>query len=58
MLPGLQPKSATIVWASGRSSGVEFDHPLHSEVFRAMVNDYARSRPTFEPATLQISAAA
>ncbi|MEP6867328.1 MAG: hypothetical protein ABJA20_02315 [Novosphingobium sp.] len=57
MLPGLQPKTATIVWASGRSAGVEFDHPLHNEVFRALTKDYARSRPTFEP-VVQISAAA
>ncbi|MEP7221358.1 MAG: PilZ domain-containing protein [Novosphingobium sp.] len=58
MLPGLQPKTATIVWASGRSAGVEFDHPLHNEVFRSLTKDYARSRPAYEPAGYPISAAA
>ena len=58
MLPGLQPKSATVVWSQGRSAGVEFDHPLHGEVFKTLVKDYARSRPTFEPVILPLRTAA
>jgi hypothetical protein len=47
-----------VVWAEGSSAGVEFDHPLHGEVFKALVKDYARSRPTFEPVKLPLRAAA
>ncbi|MFM6931926.1 MAG: PilZ domain-containing protein [Novosphingobium sp.] len=49
LLPGLQLKLSTVVWQEGSSAGVEFDHPLHGEVFRQLVKDYARSRPSFEP---------
>jgi hypothetical protein len=58
LLPELQPKNATVVWADGSSAGVEFDHPLHGEVFKSLVKDYARSRPTFEPAILPLRTAA
>ncbi len=58
LLPGLQPKSATAIWVEGRSAGIEFDHPLHGEVFRELVKEHARSRPTFEPAKLPVRAAA
>ncbi|MFM5932278.1 MAG: PilZ domain-containing protein [Novosphingobium sp.] len=58
LLPGLQPKLSTVVWADGHSAGVEFDHPLHGEVFKALVKDYARSRPTFEPVRVPLRAAA
>ena len=58
LLPGLQPKSATAVWVDGRSAGIEFDHPLHGEVFRKLVKEHARSRPTFEPPKLPVRAAA
>lgn len=58
LLPGLQPKLSTVVWAEGSSAGVEFDHPLHGEVFRAMVKDFARSRPTFDAVRVPLRAAA
>ncbi len=58
LLPGLQPKSATAVWVDGRSAGVEFDHPLHGEVFRDLVRDHARSRLTFEPPRMPLRTAA
>ncbi|MFM5908257.1 MAG: hypothetical protein ACKOPO_11855 [Novosphingobium sp.] len=58
LLPGLQPKLSTVVWAEGQSAGVEFDHPLHGEVFKALVKDYARSRPTFEPVRVPLRIAA
>lgn len=58
LLPGLQSKLSTVVWADGSSAGVEFDHPLHGEVFKVLVRDYARSRPTFEPVKLPLRAAA
>ena len=48
LLPGLQPKDATVMWSEGSVAGIEFDHPLHGEVFQALVRDYARSRHTFE----------
>ena len=34
LLPELQPKLSTVVWAEGSAAGVEFDHPLHGEVFK------------------------
>lgn len=52
LLPGLQPKLSTVVWQDGSSAGVEFDHPLHGEVFKELVRDYARSRPAYEPMTV------
>jgi len=58
LLPELQPKNATVVWIDGQTAGVEFDHPLHGEVFKALVHDHARSRPTYELAKLPIRAAA
>ena len=58
LLPGLQPKTATIVWVDGQAAGMEFDNPLHNEVFRQLVKDHARSRATFEPETKPLRAAA
>ena len=58
LLPELQPKNATIVWSEGSSAGIEFDHPLHGEVFKTLIKDYARSRPTYEPAKLPLRVAA
>ena len=58
LLPGLHAKTATIVWVDGRTAGMEFDHPLHDEVFKTLVKDFARSRPTFEPVKLPLRAAA
>ena len=58
LLPELQPKLSTVVWAEGSAAGVEFDHPLHGEVFKALVKDYARSRPTYEAVKLPLRAAA
>lgn len=58
LLPGLQPKSATAVWVDGSSAGIEFDHPLHGEVFRDLVKHHARARPTFEPVKRPVRAAA
>lgn len=54
LLPGLQPKTATVAWVDGASAGVEFDHPLHGEIFRELVKDYARSRPAFDVARLPL----
>jgi len=58
LLPGLQPKHSTVAWADGSSAGVEFDHPLHGEVFKDLVRDYARSRPTFDTVPAPLRAAA
>ncbi len=56
LLPGLQPKLSTVVWQDGSSAGVEFDHPLHGAVFKELVRDYARSRPSYEPVPLPMPA--
>lgn len=58
LLPGLQAKSATAMWVEGSAAGIEFDHPLHGEVFKALVKDFARSRPTFDPDKLPLRTAA
>lgn len=41
MLPGLQPKLGFVVWAEDRSSGLEFEHRLHDDVFAALVSEFA-----------------
>lgn len=41
MLPGLQPKMAFVVWSRERVSGLEFEHPLHDEIFHSLVSDFA-----------------
>lgn len=41
LLPGLKAKNAYVVWSQGMASGLEFDHPLHDDVFDALVSDYA-----------------
>lgn len=41
MLPGLRPKNAFVIWSRDRSSGLEFEHPLHDAVFESLVSDFA-----------------
>lgn len=41
MLPGLHPKTAFVVWSRDRVSGLEFEHPLHDDVFQSLVSDFA-----------------
>ena len=41
MLPGLKPKLAFVAWSEPMTSGLEFDHPLHEDVFAALVSDFA-----------------
>lgn len=41
LIPALQPKMAFVVWSEPMSSGLEFDHPLHQDVFDALVGNYA-----------------
>jgi PilZ domain len=40
-LPELSPKTAFVVWSEGRTSGLEFEHPLHENVFANLVADFA-----------------
>ncbi|MEJ6009630.1 hypothetical protein [Novosphingobium aquae] len=57
LLPCLEPKLSNVVWQDSSSAGVEFDHPLHGEVFKELVRDYAPSRPSFEPVPMPMPAA-
>ena len=41
MLPGLQPKMAFVVWSRDRVSGLEFEQPLHDDIFQSLVSDFA-----------------
>lgn len=40
-LPGLRPKEAYVSWSTGHSVGVEFDRPLHPDVFYRLVTHFA-----------------
>jgi hypothetical protein len=40
-LPGLAPKTAFVVWSEEKTSGLEFEHPLHENVYDALVTDFA-----------------
>ncbi|MCX7285454.1 MAG: PilZ domain-containing protein [Novosphingobium sp.] len=41
MLPGLQPKMAFVVWSRDKVSGLEFEKPLHHDVFENLVSEFA-----------------
>jgi hypothetical protein len=43
-LPTLAPKAAKVVWFRGSAVGLEFEHPLHVDVFERLVRAFARSR--------------
>ncbi len=40
-LPELAPKLAFVVWSEDKTSGLEFDLPLHENVFANLVADFA-----------------
>ena len=40
-LPELAPKLAFVVWSEERTSGLEFELPLHENVFANLVADFA-----------------
>jgi hypothetical protein len=40
-LPGLSPKIAFVMWSETKTSGLEFELPLHENVFATLVADYA-----------------
>lgn len=40
-LPGLAPKIAFVMWSETKTSGLEFELPLHENVFATLVADYA-----------------
>lgn len=41
LLPGLQAKMAFVVWSRDKVSGIEFEHPLHHDVFQLLVSEFA-----------------
>ena len=59
LLPSLKPKDAHVVWVSGSSVGLEFDRPLHKDVFEGLVLHHGRQRARTEAdRALQIDARA
>ena len=40
-LPDLAPKLAFVVWSKDKTSGLEFELPLHETVFANLVADFA-----------------
>lgn len=56
-LPGLAPKIAFVMWSETKTSGLEFELPLHENVFATLVADYAighlQRLELGRPATLQ-----
>lgn len=47
-LPSLKAKEATVVWVSGASAGLEFDRPLHPDIFEGLVQRHASKRERSE----------
>ena len=43
-LPSLKPKEALVAWTQGGAAGLEFERPLHPDVFEDLVQHHARSR--------------
>lgn len=43
-LPSLKPKEATVVWTDSDAVGLEFDRPLHPDIFEELVLRHARRR--------------
>lgn len=43
-LPTLAPKAARVIWRRGSEAGIEFERPLHSSVYDAIVTDHAEPR--------------
>lgn len=41
MLPGLKPKLAFVAWTEPMASGLEFERPLHENVFAKLVSTFA-----------------
>jgi len=47
-LPSLKPKDATVVWIMGTAAGLEFDRPLHPDIFEELVLRHASRRERSE----------
>ena len=43
-LPSLKPKDARVVWTVGSSAGLEFERPLHPDIFEELVLHHGRRR--------------
>jgi hypothetical protein len=43
-LPSLKPKEANVVWSVGELVGLEFERPLHPDVYEDLVLHHARRR--------------
>jgi hypothetical protein len=43
-LPSLAPKEATVMWLMDEDAGLEFDRPLHPDIFEELVLRHASQR--------------
>lgn len=43
-LPTLAPKAALVVWTRGDAAGLEFERPLHPDIFEGLVREHAEPR--------------
>jgi hypothetical protein len=41
LLPDLPPRDAWVAWSTAHSAGLEFEQPLHEDVFSQLVADFA-----------------
>lgn len=50
-LPGLESQTVRVIWSRGPTTGVAFDHPLHTAVFARFLPADSRLMLVGEPAT-------
>ena len=50
LLPSLKPKAAVVVWVKGVAAGLEFQQPLHPDVFNTLVRKHTASQRKAEAA--------
>jgi PilZ domain len=44
MLPSLKPKDAEVVWTAGKGAGLQFERPLHPDIYEELVLHHGRRR--------------
>ena len=47
-LPTLKPKEAVVLWVEGEVLGLEFDRPLHPDIFESLILHHAEQRERTE----------
>lgn len=47
-LPSLKPKQAVVIWSEDAMLGLEFDRPLHPDIYEGLILHHAQWRPRTE----------